>query len=287
MKLHSKHILVLDGSAMIRWLLNIFGGIHVETLEFQHQDSNIDRNDEYSISAMKTSTFNEVGVLDDQSKNAIEEVTLPKISAIESDTNNSYSQIESLKTVIENKLVADSFFVETSLSGISNEPKKSSEPNEILLVASESDHKPYGEDLVSLSSSEMMSLPSLETLNPSEVYKSDSQLPVIEDTPEWTYGYDPNYQRRVLAVTSKFIQKMDNQDAADFVNTLDPLLVEELLKDNSLPPVVKGIVIGKKFGKSQVSLANFLNTQKALKNNLHGEKSQVHPHNLTGVKNGN
>ena len=114
--------------------------------------------------------------------------------------------------------------------------------------------------------------------------KPINQLPVIEKSPEWTYNYDEQYQSRALSVTSKLLLKMDHQDAADFVHTLEPFLIEELLKANALPTVVQGIVMGKKNGVRKLNLTNFLNAQMAPNmGNTNGNKKV----GLSGAKNGN
>jgi hypothetical protein len=117
--------------------------------------------------------------------------------------------------------------------------------------------------------------------------KPMNQLPVIEKSPEWTYSYDQQYQSRALSVTSKLLHKMDHQDAADFVHTLEPFLIEELLKANALPTVVQGIVMGKKNGVRKLNLANFLDAQMAPNMAITNEKKTVHNPGFSGAKNGN
>lgn len=286
-KLRSKHIFVLDGSPAIRWLINILGGIHVKTLDMHNGKSPINHLEKSNTAAMTTTTFYECAELEKMSKNAAESDELQRRFDTVSVKNISKTHKEPLMHVLERELVRDSIVDELTPSRNSHETTLKIEPTSNVSTVEESHHRPHRENSKTLTNSKNSTLPPLGNGDSLESYRTDSHLPVIEDTPEWTYGYDPQYKRRVLAVTSKFIQKMDNQDAADFVNTLDPLLIEELLKENSLPPVVKGIIIGKKVGNSEVSLANFLSTQKALKNNTHFEKSSVHTHNLTGVKDGN
>jgi hypothetical protein len=105
-------------------------------------------------------------------------------------------------------------------------------------------------------------------------------LPNLEGNPEWTYGYDDQYKRKVLSVTVKMIEKMDHQDAADFMETLDPFFADELLRGVDIPPVVKGIVLSKKVGLGKVTLASFLESQKTFKEKTFAEK-------IAGGKDGN
>jgi hypothetical protein len=119
------------------------------------------------------------------------------------------------------------------------------------------------------------------TLKPEKDYLHSAELlPVIEENPEWTYGYDDHYKRKVLTVTVKMIEKMDHQDAADFMDTLDPIFADELLRGKEISPVVKGIVLSRKVGLGKVTLASFLESQKSFKEKSLAEK-------ISGGKNGN
>ncbi len=277
---------------MIRWVINILGGNHVQTLRlFPENSATVDSYKSYKLS-MTTTTFYESLEVPTMGLIHPEIVDLHAPNPTESDTKDSHINTEALRPMGQGELTPNSIqrqFSKVKKSQIkslpSDSPSSTVTTNSLKLKGAH--YRNHSEDLDSLYSSKTKNLPTLETDEILKSSQSDRQLPVIENSPEWTYGYDPQYQRRVLDVTSKFIKKMDNQDAADFVNTLDPLLVEELLKDNSLPPVVKGIVIGRKSGKNQVSLANFLNTQRALKDSLQIEKDLEPQHNLTGVKDGN
>lgn len=119
------------------------------------------------------------------------------------------------------------------------------------------------------------------TLKPEKDYLHSAELlPVVEENPEWTYGYDDHYKRKVLTVTVRMIEKMDHQDAADFMDTLDPIFTDELLRGKEISPVVKGIVLSRKVGLGKVTLASFLESQKSFKEKSLAEK-------ILGGKNGN
>lgn len=116
--------------------------------------------------------------------------------------------------------------------------------------------------------------------NDIENFPSEGILPNMEGNPEWTYGYDDQYKRKVLSVTVKMMEKMDHQDAADFMETLDPFFADELLRGKDIPPVVKGIVLSKKASLGKVTLASFLESQKTFKERTFAEK-------IAGGKDGN
>jgi hypothetical protein len=119
------------------------------------------------------------------------------------------------------------------------------------------------------------------SLKPEKDYLHSAELlPVIKENPEWTYGYDDHYKRKVLTVTVRMIEKMDHQDAADFMDTLDPIFTDELLRGKEISPVVKGIVLSRKVGLGKVTLASFLESQKSFKEKSLADK-------ILGGKNGN
>ena len=213
MKLLSKQILVLDGSPMIRWLINILGGNHVQTLRlFPENSATVDSYKSYKLSMM-TSTFYEslevptVGLIHPE----LADLQAP--NPTESDTKDSHINAEALRPMGQGELTQNSIqrqFSKVKKSQIkslpSDSPSSSVTTNSLKLK--DGHYRNHLEDLDSLYSAHTKNLPPLETDETLKSMESDRQLPVIENSPEWTYGYDPQYQRRVLDVTSKFIQKI-------------------------------------------------------------------------------
>jgi len=298
----SKYILILESSRFTTWLLKLLGATLTESIRLESNQSQANTFSVYKASMLTDIFFEDISaeVSDSVTFDPKESSEIHREILLQQEIRESKAApIWVRKTSVERPSAVDRGTVTVSLESIDHWPnaavdyrkvKPKNVPNSKGLPALPTERQERGEGFLEFKAGpEKVTSRSVskekdeakQVLRPKEEHEQRANvLPVMEDSPEWTYGFDETYNRKVLAVTVKLIKKMDNQDAADFVGTLDPVLADQILKDKDLPAVVKGIVIGKQLGARKVSLNSYIESQKSVKENFFGLRT-------TGVKNGN